>query len=417
MWAHASSRRASQYPLRRHCSTRALPHHQAAGVTQPGYAAHVGGSECGVVAWCEAVMAADGVDEAKSADRAGVAGVAAARDIGEEHYGTTADSVVAPPQEAPPEGIFSARPLSALASANEATSLASVSAAHVDGYCRSGFLVVRDAFSAGEVASMLEAVDELRSERNVAFNAACAETAGKLGGIEWSDGPAATPTMQFEPAAEGRKLGDRGDFVRKLQNYHNYEPRLCVHDNPEVQRVIRMLIWGSDAAEAADDARFQTELFQSLALLKPPLVGRAKEWHMDHAYFNLDVSRAASGAPTEVVGLWLALDDTDEANGCMHVVAGGHLRGPRVHFQRRDWMLCDDDLAGRHFSRDDVYSVPMKAGDLLLFSSLLPHGTPPNRSERSRRAVQYHVVPRGMRRVPKAERLRLFGGEGSDVSC
>ena len=45
-------------------------------------------------------------------------------------------------------------------------------------------------------------------------------------------------------------------------------------------------------------------LFQDMALLKPPRVGREKPWHQDHAYFDLELR-------TRVVGVWIALDPRD----------------------------------------------------------------------------------------------------------
>ena len=58
-------------------------------------------------------------------------------------------------------------------------------------------------------------------------------------------------------------------------------------------------------------------LFQSMSLLKPPRIGGAKMWHQDNAYFRQ--------TPSDVVGFWVACDDTTVENGCMHVIPGSHL--------------------------------------------------------------------------------------------
>ena len=75
-------------------------------------------------------------------------------------------------------------------------------------------------------------------------------------------------------------------------------------------------------------------------------------------------------------------------NGCMHLLAGGHKAGARIHFKRRDWQICDTDVpaTGR-------VAVPMTVGDVLLFDGKIPHGTPVNRTEDFRWAVQYHYRP------------------------
>ena len=166
------------------------------------------------------------------------------------------------------------------------------------------------------------------------------------------------------------------------------------------------------AGAGAEDTGDGLEVFQSTALLKPP-GGREKPWHQDHAYFNLPVQRSASGAPTDVVGAWLALDPADEGNGCMYVQPGR--QQPELHWQQRDWQLCDAAVFAA--GKAATLAVPLRPGSVLLFSSLLPHGTPPNRSERRRRALQWHFAPRCGPRVPDAERQSKFGSAGKGVEC
>ena len=62
-------------------------------------------------------------------------------------------------------------------------------------------------------------------------------------------------------------------------------------------------------------------------------------------------------------------------------------------------------------------AVPLRPGSVLLFSSLLPHGTPPNRSERRRRALQWHFALRGAPRVTDIAREVIFGSTGKSVEC
>ena len=96
----------------------------------------------------------------------------------------------------------------------------------------------------------------------------------------------------------------------------------------------------------------------------------------------------------------------------MHVLPGSHRRGPQLHFMRRDWQICDTDIAGQpqHF-------LPMDPGDLLLFDAKLAHGTPTNVTQEIRWAVQFHYVPAGALETSEAERLAAFDGEGKDVTC
>src|SRR5690606_32936418 len=151
------------------------------------------------------------------------------------------------------------------------------------------------------------------------------------------------------------------------------------------------------------------EMFQDMAMIKPPQ-GREKPWHQDHAYFNHPLE-------TEVVGVWISLTEVTPDSGGMYLLEGGHRRGPAPHFIRRDWQICDgvvDELAANGLA---IVTAAMSPGDALLFSSKLPHGTPINRSNRQRWALQLHFRASGVDECSDDERLGLFGSEGKNVSC
>ena len=123
------------------------------------------------------------------------------------------------------------------------------------------------------------------------------------------------------------------------------------------------------------------------------------------AYFNLPLE-------TTVVGVWIALDEATADNGCMMVIPGSHKKGAQIHFRRRDWQICDTDVA-----RGVALSVPLKPGSCLLFHGLIHHGTPANRTDQRRRALQYHYCSAHAEEMPTAYRLEHFGSEGKDVEC
>ena len=96
----------------------------------------------------------------------------------------------------------------------------------------------------------------------------------------------------------------------------------------------------------------------------------------------------------------------------MFVVPGGQLTGPKPHFLRRDRQICDTDVSPLQRA-----AVPMSAGDVLLFNSKLPHGTPINSTDKMRWAVQYHYVPARASEVDDSVRLQALGFEGRNVKC
>ena len=246
----------------------------------------------------------------------------------------------------------------------------------VEDYQREGFIAVDHVFDPSRVSDALAAIDDLVAGRNEAFEGVMFESRVK------EQGEAADPQARL-------------DLVRKLSAFVGFDPRLAaLASDPALLSVVRRLMGGREPA-----------LFQDMALLKPPGGGREKPWHQDHAYFDL-------AADTPVVGVWIALDPATLDNGCMHLLPGEHRAGAIIHFKRRDWQICDDQIQGRTST-----ACPLEPGGALFFDSYLPHGTPTNRSAQRRRALQFHYAPADAVKVDTAQRLALFGPEGKDVTC
>ena len=249
--------------------------------------------------------------------------------------------------------------------------------AEIEHFNEQGYLIVRQAFEATEVKNALQGLVDLIMGKNPDFTGVMFEAKAQ----------AIIDTLGVEA---------RQDAVRKLMFFVEHEPRLkAISHHPKLIKAVTTLL-GERAPH----------LFQDMALIKPPRLGREKPWHQDNAYFNYP-----HGTP--VVGVWIALDEATIENGCMQFLPGQHKAGPRIHFQRRDWQICDTEILGQ-----DSVAAPLKPGGLLFFSGLLPHGTPHNSSGNRRRALQFHYAPADVAQQPdNEERLRLFGSEGKDVTC
>jgi phytanoyl-CoA hydroxylase len=249
-----------------------------------------------------------------------------------------------------------------------------VADAHIDQYRADGFLTIEAAFSAQEVAAALAGLTDLIDGHPPNFK-----------GIQYERG-ARSRLAQMTPE-------QRQDAVRKLMWFVDVEPRLAaLARHPRLLALVGRLLGDRPA------------LFQDMALLKPPR-GREKPWHQDHAYFRYPLG-------TPIVGVWIALDEATPENGCMRLLSGSHRAGPVVHFQRRDWQICDTDIP-----LYQAVAAPLKPGGLLLFDGLCQHGTPHNPTSDRRRAVQFHYAPASVAEGSEAERLAVFGSEGKDVEC
>ncbi|MEM7119317.1 MAG: phytanoyl-CoA dioxygenase family protein [Chloroflexota bacterium] len=254
--------------------------------------------------------------------------------------------------------------------------LENVEAADIALFHERGYLVVHDAFSREEVEN------------------------GRSGLVDLINGAAPDfKRIQYENvmAEQLATLTNetRQDAVRKLFYFVEYDERcrsLAYH--PALLSVVRQLIGESEI-----------DMFQDMALIKPPRIGREKPWHQDMAYFNLPLSAT-------VVGVWIALDEATPENGCMMVIPGSHKQGAMLHFKRRDWQLCDTDVMN-----DGAVAVPLRPGSCLLFHGLIHHGTPANRSEKRRRAMQFHYRASSVVEKDEAHRLAHFGSDGTGATC
>jgi phytanoyl-CoA hydroxylase len=244
----------------------------------------------------------------------------------------------------------------------------------IEHYHRDGFLSIEHGFDGAEVAAAGDGLADLVMGRYPHFD-----------GIQFERGTRARLAQM--------SLEERQDAVRKLMWFTPVEPRLdALARHPRLLALVERIIGAPPV------------MFQDMAMLKPP-GGREKPWHQDKAYFTYTPD-------TPVVGVWIAIDAATAENGCMRLRTGSHRAGPIIHFQRRDWQICDTD------ARDgEVAAAPLPPGGILLFDGLLQHGTPYNPTGERRRAVQYHYAPAGAVKTADEERLALFGSEGKNVEC
>ncbi len=258
--------------------------------------------------------------------------------------------------------------------ARQVPDLDSISTADLDFYRKQGYLSVAQAFTPEETDAAMEGLLHLINGGNPDFKA-----------------------IHFEASAreilDTLTSDERQDAVRKLTSFIEFDPRLkAMAQHPRLLAVVERILGDTPV------------LFQDMAQLKPPRMGREKPWHQDLAYFNQSHTEP-------MVGVWIALDEATIENGCMQLLPGEH-REPILHWKGRDWQICDSEILGRHST-----AAPLKPGGALIFDGLLPHGTPHNNSPKRRRAVQFHYIGAQAKGIAASERMRVFGSEGKDVTC
>jgi len=117
---------------------------------------------------------------------------------------------------------------------------------------------------------------------------------------------------------------------------------------------------------------------------KPAGIGQATPPHQDGYFFHLD--------PCEAVTGWLALEDVDEENGCIHYVRGSNKdQGFRPHAQTGVLGFSQGITDfGTQADKDETVAFPGKAGTFLMHHAKTVHWAGANKSTtRSRRALGF----------------------------
>jgi phytanoyl-CoA hydroxylase len=121
-------------------------------------------------------------------------------------------------------------------------------------------------------------------------------------------------------------------------------------------------------------------LYWDQAVYKKPGAECPFPWHQDNGYAFVE--------PQQYLTCWVALTDATEENGCPWVVPGLHRRGTLAHDYSDIGFVCLREPA-------DAVAVPARAGSIVVFSSLTPHSTGPNRTGEVRKAYIVQFAPDG----------------------
>lgn len=237
-----------------------------------------------------------------------------------------------------------------------------------------GYLLPGPVFDPGEVAELRELVDGVTARE---------QPEGRLYDLLdpalWPDEPEPVPA-----GADGDGTRPRR-HVEFLFNLWRVEPRIreFVFDS-------RLARWAAQLIGAG-----AVRILEDNALWKAPRSGGELKWHQDWPYWPL--------AQPNAVTAWIALDDTDAANGAMSVAVGSHLTGERLpvafgtgtpyHRDRRPatvGLIEDPAELGL-----EIAVLELRAGEASFHSSLVWHGSGPNDSDRPRRAVVIRYVGDG----------------------
>lgn len=112
-----------------------------------------------------------------------------------------------------------------------------------------------------------------------------------------------------------------------------------------------------------------------------------------HSFLHWDICINQRPRPFEVQGV-VALTDTDETMGGFRCLPGLY-RNLDVWLVSQPCSKAQSPFLKPPYPYGPVVKVPMRAGDLLVWDSFLPHGNGPNRGSKSRYAQYVTMRPAG----------------------
>jgi phytanoyl-CoA hydroxylase len=242
-----------------------------------------------------------------------------------------------------------------------------------------GFLVLEDAFSASEIASVRQAAEKIVSDFDIENHKTVFKT---------SDRDAGRDDYFFESAErvhcflEEGALDENGELNRAKDVAINKIGH-AMHDLiPEFGEFCRLPL----IAEALRDIGYVApQLWQTMYIFKQPGIGGEVRWHQDASYL-------IAGSPG-VTGIWVAIEDATRENGCLWMQPGQH-RTPLREIYEVDWETGNGTLSKLDESpwvSGEPVALEVKAGSMVFFNDHMPHYSSQNTSDKSRHAFTLHV--------------------------
>jgi hypothetical protein len=180
-----------------------------------------------------------------------------------------------------------------------------------------------------------------------------------------------------------------GMITRQIMHPSAYHP--IFRDNAA-------LAAGREVARAllgVDDPRPRFDML----IYKEPGQLATTPWHQDFSYSVMPTAAAGVAIPVdEVIQFWVALDDVDEENGCMHFIPGAHrqpllehyIAGGAADYTQRLLAIRD---AEHKLDLNRAVACPLGAGGATVHNYGTPHFTSGNRTaDRPRRAYIFNYA-------------------------
>ena len=152
-------------------------------------------------------------------------------------------------------------------------------------------------------------------------------------------------------------------------------------------------------------------LWSSHFICKDAHTGRATPWHEDSAYWKGRLS-----AYDKIITVWLALDRSNQENGCMRVIPGTHHNG---FSEYEEVASKDNTFSTRIKDVDETKAVyfELEPGECSLHDSRIIHGAERNQSSHRRCGYTMRYFSTEAKVIPeKNPGFKIWLARGKDVA-
>lgn len=126
-------------------------------------------------------------------------------------------------------------------------------------------------------------------------------------------------------------------------------------------------------------------LLQGMYIFKQPRIGGEVTCHQDSTFLYTE--------PTDIAGLWFALEDATIENGCLWAIPGGHKLALKSRWLRSaEGQMKFEVFDSSPWPEDNLVPLEVRKGSLIILHGLLPHKSLANHSPKSRHAYTLHVI-------------------------
>ncbi len=193
-----------------------------------------------------------------------------------------------------------------------------------------------------------------------------------------------TPKQVLDEKTLSSLCSDLDDFLaNQVDTTLDYFPALIEQDerwlgyatNPIILDMVSHLIGGN------------VIVWGSALFCKSAVGGKATPWHQDAEYWPI--------RPLETCTVWIAIDESNQENGCLQVVPGSHLNREiyEHEYDGDEKIVLSRQISKQYMEKTQLKPIALKPGMLSIHDAFIIHGAEPNNSGKRRAGLTFRYMP------------------------